>query len=345
MSEIQSTLKKTADWIAPVNGLILLGVTVTDLTAPALDKWAARFLAVLIALCIFVIWHRFVATKRKVGGQDVRLIQIAVSFLRDTRNICTIVLLIGAVFFFVSNLSYAKDRGLLAHAAPALIQLQDRLFGLEAGVKSIKSDTEAIRKAVAPSDPVGQLRLKGYGIDDESKAKAIEACDIDALKLYSAIGQTLPLATPVFGSRAGSNLERPIMTKNPRLPDVLQILADQGADLNQRFPVTFTQNQTGQIPDFDSLAAYVRRQYPVAGSVFFQNSVHANALALAIWADNRQAATILVRIGVNANEGIDVQLPFVEGAGTQARVHLKLVKLSSAKQEAARLNRSQLLTE
>ncbi|WP_166455364.1 hypothetical protein, partial [Duganella alba] len=201
-------------------------------------------------------------------------------------------------------------------------------------LRQVKEDVGAIRAALTPADARGKLKSLGYGFDEESKAKAIESCDLDALRLYREAGELLPLATPVLGQRGGSNLELPIMNRNPRLPQVLDLLAEQHADFDRRYMLTFTQAQTGEIPRFDQLVAKAPADLRFAVQ---PNLVKANVLTLAIWAGNQQAMRKLQALGARTDVGVEALVPEVINGVPSGR--MTSMPLSSAREEAARLQR------
>ncbi|NYE61650.1 putative caspase-like protein [Duganella sp. 1224] len=207
------------------------------------------------------------------------------------------------------------------------------LTAMAGDLKQVKEDVGAIRAALTPADARGKLKAMGYGFDEESKARALESCDLDALRLYREAGEQLPLATPVLGQRGGSNLEMPIMNHNPRLPQVLDLLAEQHADFDRRYMLTFTQAQTGEIPGFDQLVARVA---PDLRFMVQPNLVKANALTLAIWANNQAAMRKLQALGARTDVGVEALVPELRNGQPTGR--LTAMPISSARDEAARLN-------
>jgi len=189
-------------------------------------------------------------------------------------------------------------------------------------------------EAETEGDARRELMQRGYAMDDAAMARAIETCDLVALALYRRAGVVLPFATPVFGSRGGSNLERPIMAGTAGLAPMLDLLAPSAADLDRRYMLTFTQAQTGEIPRFGELLDNV----PPAWRPFVQPSiVKANALALAVWSGNDAAIAKLLALGADPDVGVDVLAPALRDGMPTGQ--LTSVQIASARSEARRLGR------
>ncbi|KVG66121.1 hypothetical protein WS80_09070 [Burkholderia pseudomultivorans] len=249
-----------------------------------------------------------------------------------------------ALAFATFSHADAPNPSVIGSAVPVIGQLQQSLAVLHAKVdvvaqrtSDIQDDTQAIRRAIDPQDDRGRLTRLGYGLDDESKARAIEACDIEPVTIYVRLHETMPLTLPVFGKRGGSTLEAPILAKNERFAAMLKILSavpglDKGA-FSAPFMLTFTQAQTRSIPSLDGLFAKARRQgLQTAG--LLPSMVRASPLVVAIWSGNADAATALLNAGANADApAIEVTVPVMDhGSPT-----LKSVPISTGQQEARRL--------
>lgn len=332
--DIKDAMKGTAEWVSPVNALILASVTIIDICAPALHGQYAKILAVAMALTVIAIAYRFLLIKRT--AQPLTAGTLMRAFIRNKINVGLIVAVVCLAAFFTANLAWAKsDEGAIAGVVPSLKTVQASLFRLEGSVARIDSKTDALLLAVAPTDAAGRLNVKHYGLDNESKARAIESCDVEAVQLYLALGEHLPLASPIFGVRAGSNLERPIMEKNPRLPAILDLLNTQHGDLNSRTLLTFVANQSGAIPQFEQLAANARRRNKAIGPVFMQAHVRVTPLVVAIWASNTEAMSKLLALGARTDVGVDASVVGMsqDGKGVVTRE----VQIASAAEEAKRL--------
>lgn len=217
-NEAARSLKYISEYVAPFNAAILLAMTVIDLATPQLRGSSSRWLALVMALAIIALAFRLrhVARMRAANADPRSVLAI---FVGDRRHWWAIAAVVTGVFLLGAHLTAqaSTPRGLLADTVPGLDGLQEGLAKLLQRTEAIKEDTAVIKAAVSPADPRGQLRVMGYGLDVESKARAIEACDLAAVLLYIEIGERLPLAVPVFGVRGGSVLERPILEANTRL--------------------------------------------------------------------------------------------------------------------------------
>ena len=335
-SDLKDAMKGTAEWVSPINALVLAAVTLLDICAPAFHGRYVKVLALTMAIAVIAIALRLNASRRELDTAARTPGRVLRRFLCNRINLSLLVAMVGAGAFFTANLIWAQgDEGAIAGVVPSLKTVQMSLFKLDHAVARLDAKTDRVLSAVAPTDPAGLLNLKHYGMDNESKARAIESCDVDAVRQYLALGEMLPMATPVFGQRAGSNLERPIMEKNPRLPVILDLLSTQHGDLNSRNLITFVAAQTGEIPQFDALATLARRKNRAIGPMFMPNNVRVTPLVLAIWASNTQAIDKLLALGADTGVGIDAHIVAFSADGRS--VQQKSVQLQSAAQEAKRL--------
>jgi len=335
-SDLKDAMKGTAEWVSPVNALVLAAVTLLDICAPAFHGRYVKVLALMMAVAVIAIALRLNASRRELDIEARSPGRVLRRFLTNRFNLGLLVAMAGTAAFFTANVAWAEaDEGAVAGVVPSLKTLQMSLFKLDHAVVRLDAKTDRVLDAVAPTDPAGKLNLRHYGMDNESKARAIESCDVDAVKQYLALGEMLPLATPVFGQRAGSNLERPIMEKNPRLPVILDLLSTQHGDLNSRTLLTFVAAQTGEIPQFDALASHARHKNRAIGPMFMPSNVRVTLLVLAIWASNTQAIDKLLALGADPAVGIDAQIIAFSTDGRS--VQQNLVQIQSAAQEAKRL--------
>ena len=328
-----TTLKLSTDWISPVNAVVVAGLALLDLIAPDLDKWTARLLSLLLgAFALFLLWRVGKALAAKPAGTPASAVWRGL-LRRRSIWLAGLVLVSGAGLLLARGSQAQAGTSVLASHVPGADKLQALLIGLRDDTQAIRGDTKAIREALAPSDARGRLRTLGYGLDDESKARAIESCDLAALRLYIAAAEPLPLAVAAFGTRGGSVLEKPLLARNERLPEVLELLAGQGMKFDQTFLLTFTQAQTAQIPRFNELVKKVPA--PLRLGVL-PATAKANALTLAIWFDNGAAARKLVSLGSRTDVGVELLLPQTDRRGAIVG-GLVATPIASAADEARRL--------
>lgn len=336
-NETTRSLKYITDYIGPFNAAILLGMTLVDLTTPQLQGGTARWLALAIAMAVLALAFRLrqLARARQRQG-DTR--PLAALFFRDRRHWLAIAAIGLGLVLLGSHLSASAThgRGLLASSVPGLAGVQDGLTRLLQRTEAIQADTAVIRAAVAPDDPRGRLRTLGYGLDAESKARALEACDLVAVQHYLALGEPLPLTAPVMGQRGGSSLERPLLEQHPRLPALIALLAAHGQRFDEPQPLTFTQAMTRQIPDFEALRR--RLKDPVQRPALQPAVTQATPLVLALWFGHEAAARALVAAGASTTApGVVAQLPAVaRGLPTGG---FTPVPLATASEVAAQLQR------
>jgi len=344
-SSIRSALRLWSDWGSPVNATVFTSTLVLDLLAPMFGRATSRLAAVAGAACILVLLITVIRLERWRNEQ--RPIPSSLDFYARSRKLwLAMTCCMGGFALAFATFSHADapNPSVIGSAVPAIGQLQQSLAALHAKVdvvaqrtSDIQDDTQAIRHAVDPQDDRGRLTRLGYGLDDESKARAIEACDIDAVTLYMQLHEAMPLALPVFGKRGGSTLEAPILAKNERFAAMLNILsADPQLDkaaLSAPFMLTFTQAQTRSIPSLDGLIARARRQgLQTVG--LLPSMVKASPLVVAIWSGNADAATALLNAGANADgPAIEVTVPVMDHGNPT----LKGVPISTAREEARRL--------
>lgn len=322
MNRLDSTragLKHIGDFVSPVNAAFFFAVTVFDLLTPALRSNGPKLQAACAAAALVtLVLGLNSAYQEKLRSGDSR--STLACFLSSRRRLLACLAALACLLF--AGVSWArqdgKERGTLATAFPPLTALQDAVLRLDERTQrtqrtaeDILQDTQAIRQAVVPTDPRARLKTLGLGLDAESKARAIEGCDLDALALYAELREPLPLSAPALGQRGGSVLERPILERNPRLPEVLRLLAQQGLSFDQPYALTFTQAQTARIPDFDWLAGRLRHPQQRLG--FQPALVQANALALALWFDNEAAVRTLRELGARTDTGVEALLPEIRG--------------------------------
>lgn len=337
---LSRSLEFITRYVSPFNAITVFVLTCLDLFGPTLAKGASKALGIVLAALIIMILYRIYSASR-LKSETGTSVSTAGMFFRDRTNIMAIGLIPVAIFFFWYNVAHAGaasdgsiSNGAISDNVPGVRHIQVSLLGIQNDVTSIKENVVGINLALDPTDVRGKLKVLGYGLDDESKAKAIEACDLEALQLYVAANETLPLATPVMMSRGGSNIEKPIMAKNPRLPKVLDILAAQGVDFNQRYMLTFTQAQTGEIPEFQKLVASVK---PTERIGLSPSIIKANALTLTVWSKNEAAYKKLLDLGVSVNVGVDAQLPEIKNGLMTGQMVAK--QIASAQSEVLRLTK------
>jgi hypothetical protein len=328
---LREALKLSSDYIGPVNSAVVLSLTALDLLTPSLDKWTAKFFAVIFGLLIVLVLYRLYHCEQRRLAQGIQK-PLLTLFFGSKGNTIAVFLIPAVALFFWHNVAHAETRGVIADAIPSLQSIQSLLLGVQGDVSDMKSDMKTIKAALNPTDARGKLKALGYGLDDESKAKAIESCDLEALELYVQAGEQLPLATPIFGQRAGSNLEKPLMSNNPKVVQVIQLLAQQHARFDQPFPLTFAQLQTGQIPRFGELG---RDLLPLQKSTFSASYVRATPLVVALWAKNDAAVKALLAAGAKDDVGIEAQVPEIKSGLPTGQLIVR--NLSTARAEANRL--------
>jgi hypothetical protein len=344
-STVRSALRLSSDWVSPINATVFTSTLILDLLAPLFGRATSRLAAVAGAACILLLLITMIRLERRRTEQQP--IRSRLDFYARSRKLwlATTCCMGGfALAFATFSHADAPNPSAIGSAVPAIGQLQQSLAALHAKVdvvaqrtSDIQDDTQAIRRAVDPQDDRGRLTRLGYGLDDESKARAIEACDIDATTLYAHLNETIPLALPVFGKRGGSTLEAPILAKNEHFAEMLRILSDDPkfdkAALSTAFPLTFTQAQTRSIPAMDGLLAKARRR-GLRTVGLLPSMVKASPLIVAIWSGNADAATALLNAGANADApAIEVIVPVMDH-GNPA---LKNVSISTAREEAQRM--------
>ena len=287
-STLRSVLQMSSDWISPVNATVAGSTVVLDLFAPLFGHTVGRLAAIAGGACVL-------EQRRK----RMQPISSPGAFYGRCRKLWFVtVACLGGLGMASGTISHADqpNPSALGSAFPQIAQIQQTLASLDSKVgvlsdqtKAIQDNTAAIRDAVAPQDARGKLSRLGYGIDDESKARAVESCDVDALTLYAALHETMPLALPIFGKRGGSTLEAPILSKNPHFAEALNVLSSQPQfdkrAVSTPYLLTFTQAQTTTIPAFDGLLAKAR-QHGVQTTGLLAPMVKASPLAVAVWFGN-----------------------------------------------------------
>lgn len=327
---LKESMKTATEWVSPFNALVLAMVTLLDICAPAFHGRYAKVLAACAAVAILALLHRFQLARRNLAPGRSGAAAVLRAFFAARKNQALVVLLTGLVVLWcATKASAAEDEGALAGALPPVRALQMTLARIDR-----KADT--ILEAVAPTDPAGLLAKHHYGLDAASKARAVESGDLNALRQYRALDEALPLSTPVFGQRVGSNLEQPIRDHNPRLGEVLDLLAPRPGDLDARQPLSFVQVQSLEVPDFAGLVRDARRRHPRAAPMLQSVQVRATPLVLALWSDNREAVAKLIALGARTDVGIDGGLVFPQTDGTIAA--MRWVPVRSARDEARRLH-------
>jgi hypothetical protein len=345
-SAVRGALKLSSDWVSPVNASVTASTVVLDLLAPALGHAAGRLAAVLGALGLLFLLFNVSRLEQRRQGLIPTPGRLAFYARSRTLWLTAMVSCGGAALAFATcSHGTAPNPSVLGSAIPtigtlqqSLLQLHGKVDALTVDARSIQNDTQAIRSAVVPQDDRGRLLHLGYGLDDASKARAIEACDIEAVVLYTHLNETMPLVLPEFGKRGGSTLEAPIMANNAHFTQTLKLLASQPSfdkhALSMPWLLTFTQAQSASIPQFDGLLAAARR-HDVQTVGLIPPLVKANPLAVAIWSRNLQAIDALLELGADADA------PAVIAAVTEndhGSIRMKNVTLATARDEAVRLN-------
>jgi hypothetical protein len=228
--------------------------------------------AVAGAACILLLLVTVIRLeRRRTEGQPIRN---RLDFYARSRKLWLAMMCsVGGFALAFATFSHADapNPSAIGSAIPAIGALQESLAALHGKIdvigqrtSDIQEDTQAIRRAVDPQDDRGRLARLGYGIDEESKARAIEACDIDAIRLFTHLNESMPLALPILGKRGGSTLEAPILAKNEHFETALKILSSQPqfdkSRLSAPLMLTFTQAQTRSIPLFEGLLIQARRR-------------------------------------------------------------------------------------
>ena len=340
---VRDSLRPSADFLSPVNAVVFAVITVLDIATPAMEKGASRLIALVAALMIAVVLYRI--NSARLAAQSAGAPSAWQVFLAGRGNKLSLALIPFAIGMAWIGAAHAYPRGAVAGLVPGGSAIQNAIFGIQkdvgeikADVYGMKSDVSSISKSLNPTDARGRLKGLQYGLDDESKARAIETCDLDALNLFVDAKEAFPEAVPVFGTRGGSVLEKPIAAANPRLSEVLRLLAKQGMKFDNAYPLTFTQAQSAAIPEFQGLV----KQVPAPLRLGFMPAlVRANPLTVAIWFGNAEAARELVRLGADVNSAVEASLPILRGGQITGGPSPQPV--STAAREAKRLHREALL--
>ncbi|CAG9245380.1 conserved hypothetical protein [Paraburkholderia unamae] len=345
-SAVRGALKLSSDWVSPVNAAVTASTVVLDLLAPALGHVAGRVAAVLGALCLLLLLFgasHLEQQRRRLTPMPGRL----AFYARSRKLWLTAMISSGgaALAFATCTHGDAPNPSALGSAIPtlgtlqqSLLQLHGKVDALAASERNLQNDTQAIRSAVVPQDDRGRLQHLGYGLDDASKARAIETCDTEAIALYLHLNETMPLALPEFGKRGGSTLEAPIMANNAHFAQTLKLLASQPSfdrhALSTPWLLTFTQAQSASIPQFDGLLA-AARHHGAQTVGLIPPMVKANPLAVAIWSRNLEAINALLAAGADADAPAVVATMTVNDHGS---IRMRNVTLATARDEARRLN-------
>jgi hypothetical protein len=344
-SAVRSALKLSSDWVSPVNAMVTASTVALDLLAPAFGRTADRLSAVLGAVCILLL---MLGVSRLEGQRkDRQPVPGRIAFyLRSRRPWLMIIFCMGGAALAFATFSHADspNPSVIGSAIPSIGTLQQSMLKLHGKVdaiaareRKIQDDTQKIRSAVVPQDDRGRLLHLGYGLDDASKARAIETCDTDAIALYARLHETMPLALPEFGKRGGSTLEAPIMARNPRFAETIKLLAARPEfdrdGLSTPYMLTFTQAQTGSIPAFDGLLSEAQH-HGVHTAGLIPPMVKASPLAVAIWAGNADAVNALLDAGAVADAPA-VVITLTEN--DHGSVRMKSVAIATAREEAHRL--------
>lgn len=341
---VRDSLKPSADFLSPVNAVMFAIITILDIATPAMEKGASRLIALVAAVMAAVVLYRIHSARlaaKSSGAPSVWRV-----FLAGRGNKLALALVPFAIGMAWIGAAHAYPRGAVAGLVPGGDAISNAIFGIQrdvaeikTGVLGMKVDVSSISKSLNPTDARGRLKGLQYGLDDESKARAIETCDLDALNLFVDAKEAFPEAVPVFGTRGGSVLEKPIAARNPRLPEVLRLLAKQGMKFDTAYPLTFTQAQSAAIPEFQGLVKQVPAPLRLG---FMPPVVRANPLTVAIWFGNAEAARELIKLGANPNAGVEASLPILRAGQIVGGPSVQPV--STASREAKRLHREALLT-
>lgn len=335
---VRDSLRNSSDFLSPVNALVFAVVTILDIATPTMEKSASRLIALIAAGMVAILLYRLNAARLDAAAAPG--LSFGRAFFRRKANKILLLVVPFVVGIAWAGLAHAYPRGVFVAAVPATEAIQDAVLSIRKDVGDVKTSVVAINNSLNPTDARGRLAKMHYGFDDESKARAIEACDLDALRLYVEAHESLPAAVPVFGTRGGSVLEKPIAALNSKLPDTLRLLAAQGMRFDARYPLTFTQSQSAAIPQFAELVQTV----PVPLQLgFLPSYVHANPLAIAVWFNNAETVKTLVELGADPNVGVDAMLPELRNGQIVGGQNVRQV--SSAAKEAKRLNRSALFAK
>ena len=347
-STLRSVLQMSSDWISPVNATVAGSTVVLDLFAPLFGHTVGRLAAIAGGACVLVLLYSLVKLEQR--RKRMQPISSPGAFYGRCRKLWFVtVACLGGLGMASGTISHADqpNPSALGSAFPQIAQIQQTLASLDSKVgvlsdqtKAIQDNTAAIRDAVAPQDARGKLSRLGYGIDDESKARAVESCDVDALTLYAALHETMPLALPIFGKRGGSTLEAPILSKNPHFAEALNVLSSQPQfdkrAVSTPYLLTFTQAQTTTIPAFDGLLAKAR-QHGVQTTGLLAPMVKASPLAVAAWFGNNDAVAALLKAGADADTpAVELMAP----VNDHGNVTMKSIPVSTAREEARRLKLS-----
>lgn len=330
---LSGALSLSSKFISPFNSLILLSLTLIDLFTPSLDKTTSKLIAIVLGVILLLFLHQVSLVHKQQAQTSPPEIFLKL-FFRNKLNLLTTISLAIVLLFFWYSVARASTNGIIADTVPGVKTAQATLLGIHNNVAVIKSDIDEIRRVMSPTDARGKLRALGFALNDESKALAIENCDLEALRLYVEAGENLPIATPIFGLRGGSNLEKPIMSNNPRAVQMIDILAKQGVNFDRRFMLTFTQAQTSEIPKFSQLISKI----PVSQRFgLLPSSVRANALVVAIWSGNEPVQEKLTSLGADQNVGVEVQVPEIRNGTNTGQMIVR--QIATAQSEQKRLSK------
>lgn len=314
-------LRLVSDFVSPMNALVFSFTTIIDLFTPSQPQWSMRITAAALALIVLLFLIHAVSRYQAQSAGGV--LEKGIGMLRDKSILMSVLTSAFVGLLLVGKLAHAE--GAIAGQFPVAKDFQQQILGMKADVSAIKQDVALVREALVPSDARGQLERLGYHLDDESKARAIESCDLKALQLYIGLKEKLPSQAFIMGVPAWSVLEKPIISNNERLPEMLDMLVAYGMKFDELYQMNFVNSKPELIPGFADFKAKLPADKKFH---FYPQNFRANALTMAIWFKNATAANRLLKLGTRTDKGLEI----VVDNQTNERI-----ALASASDEARRL--------
>ena len=358
---VDTRLKNLSERFGWVSGLFTLAAIVVDLLAPDLQQGVNKWLcAFLVALVVAVVWRVHDLRKSSPEHQsDVKLLlgDRAFKWVLAGVVFCTLLLVARSLHADSKESLVAKVPGAsvvqemmlarlgsidnqltdinrnteqtnskLGEISQSAAQTNSKLDDVSQNTSQTNATLNVIVEKLTPQTARAKLKELGYGLDGESKARVIEAADLEALALYEQAGETMSLDSgQSFGGRIGSRLELPIVEKSRRAPELIAMLGRMGVNLNQPHQMTYFSSMTRPIPHFDALRKRIKTKHPIP---IQPHDIYANALAIALWVSNEEAVRALVKAGADVNQGVSWH-------GVTDDLQLKLMPFASSRDVAA----------
>lgn len=367
-------------WVAPFNASILFGGTVIsifDFLSPRIVLLPAAAIATVGALLLIILLRKYVAPNLDRGSKVRRVLEPDVVFHKSplliAATVMSMLMMTGAAWSGAASAtggvmasSFDMVRGAqmqlgILHGmqkeqrvqTAVLVDIRDGLQvqSAAAGVvaksadkktSAILDDTGVIRNAVTRElTPFEALAAQGYGATKEDLCAALIAGNTKAIDLLLKMGFNDNSLVMVIGSNELHCLESVFLNIEARVK--LRTMAAQlplNVEQLNKYYTPLRVDDKSRMIDSPGLLTELGINTNINKDTLFFTNMEVTPLLLCVWGNNVEAADLLLKLGVNKNNGGRMKISHLN---VRASKMINYSVILSPLSEAKRLGRIELV--